>query len=317
MLKLRTVIPLVPTRLQPGFAPVIRVLAAVSCALACLATPVLAQLIPVPEHARDPDYRPANGYWSVGEPRLFLSTKSELGVPYTKPYFSVGYGWPHWIWTGVDVNAIITTEVAEIYSGLRLASPVLDLAFGIRDNWSFDKPWLAPRDSFNRDQVLKAPGPLARYAALEGEAVGVLPLPHAALAVDFVVVDVLDMPEDKYLYEESYRLITKNRLFFVARGLALARILPENSLAVGVLTEFGFNTGRSSTVLRVGPVMMLQITDHLALNMGFTLKVASPDHLGLTLGAYGVAGFRYTWATGERRPQFPWQGDIIPLGQAH
>jgi hypothetical protein len=295
----------------------IRLFAAISCALVWAATPVCAQLIPDPAHARDPDFRPQNGYWSAGEPRLFVSTKSELGVPYVKPYFSAGFGWPHWIWTGVDVNAIVTTEVVEVYSGLRLASPVLDLAFGIRDNWSTNKPFLVPRESFRRDQVVYAPGPAARYVALEGEAVGVLPLPHAALAVDFVMVDVLNMPEDRYLYEESYRLITKNSLFFVARGLALVRTLAENSLVFGVMAELGFNTGRDSAVLRVGPVVMAQLTDHLSLNMGFTLKAVSPDHLGLTLGAYGVAGFRYTWATGERAPKFPWQGDIIPLGQAH
>jgi len=30
------------------------------------------------------------------------------------------------------------------------------------------------------------------------------------------------------------------------------------------------------------------------------------------LGAYGVAGFRYRWATGEPSPMAPWQGSFIP-----
>src|SRR5438105_3359993 len=89
--------------------------------------------------------RPAHGYWSRGTPRWFVSTKSDLGAPYLKPYVSFGYGLPHWIWTGVDVNAITTLEFAQAYAGLRASTPVLDLAFGVRDTGSFGKPFLAPR----------------------------------------------------------------------------------------------------------------------------------------------------------------------------
>lgn len=269
------------------------------------------------EHARDPSYRPENGYWSVGEPRWFISTKSDLGTIYAKPYFSAGYGLPHWIWAGVDVNAIITTSVAEVFAGARLSAPVFDISFGIRDDWSFDKPFLMPRTTYFRADVVDAPGKRAKYWALEGEVVAVLPLPHAALVGDFVLVDVLHMPNDMYLYEESYRLITKTPFFYVMRTAAVARFLHENALKLGLLAEYGFHTGRERGVWRLGPVLSLQLTDHLALNLAATLKVSSPDHLGLTLGTYGIAGLRYQWATGERRPELPWQGDLIPLGLDH
>jgi len=42
------------------------------------------------------------------------------------------------------------------------------------------------------------------------------------------------------------------------------------------------------------------------------MAVYSPDDLGLALGAYGVAGLRYQWATGERAPKAPWAGHFIP-----
>src|SRR5688500_4836743 len=41
--------------------------------------------------------RPKHGYFSVGTPRFFLSSKSDIGGIYVKPYFSAGYGLPHWI----------------------------------------------------------------------------------------------------------------------------------------------------------------------------------------------------------------------------
>ena len=116
-----------------------------------------------------------------------------------------------------------------------------------------------------------------------------VPLPHAAIVGDFVMVDTLDLPKDKYIYDESYRLVTKKPFFCVMRVAAVARFLHENALKVGVLGEYhGFNTGRDSGVFRLGPIGMLQVTDHLQIAAGVTLMVTSPDHLGLALGAYGV-----------------------------
>ena len=264
--------------------------------------------------AEKKESRPENGYWSEGEPRWFVSQRTELGIPYAKPYVSAGYGLPHWIWAGVDVNAILTMEVLEVFSGLRLASPVFDVSFGIRDNWSLNKPFLKQADTYTRDDVFNAPGPLARYWAAELDALALLPLPYSAIGVNFVMVHAFDMPANSALYEESYRLITHDPTFYVLRFVALARVLNEGSLRFGVLAEHGFATGRSSTVWRVGPVISAQITDHLQFNAGVTLKVDSPDALGLSLGAFGTAGFRYYWATGERRPELPWRGQVIPFG---
>jgi hypothetical protein len=114
-------------------------------------------------------------------PRWFISSKSEIGAPYVKPYFSAGYGLPNWLWTGVDLSSILTTSMLQVYSGLRVASPVFEVAFGGRETWSFDKPSLSPSQSFDRDSVLNAPGPKQRDIGLEFEATGTFPLPHAAV----------------------------------------------------------------------------------------------------------------------------------------
>ena len=266
-------------------------------------------------HAQQlPNYgsRPENGYWSVGRPRLFLAMRSELGTPYAKPYVSAGYGMPHWIWTGIDVNAIATFEFVQAYAGVRAATPILDLAFGMRDTASYGKPFLAPADSFNHAAVVDAPGANARYWAWEAEAVAVAPLPHAAVVADFIMVRTLDVPKGDYVYDESYRAVVKNPLFYVLRAAAVARFLNEDSFKLGVLSEFVFGTGRDKPVVRLGPAAALQLTDHLEINAALTLVVSSPDSLGLALGTYGVAGVRYRWATGERDPKLPWRGDIIP-----
>jgi hypothetical protein len=255
--------------------------------------------------------RPENGYWSVGEPRWFVSTKSDLGL-YAKPYFSAGYGMPHWIWAGVDLNAISTTEVGQVYAGVRAASPVFDIAFGFRNTYSYGKPFLAPRASFSSAQVSDAPGPNARYWAWEAEAVGFVPLPYSAIMLDWIAVGVLDAPRDRYLYEESYRAVIADSNYTILRAATVARVLREDALKVGLLYEWLLGTGRNQNVFRMGPAASLQLTDHLEAVGTLSVVLHSPDALGIFLGSYGLAGLRYRWATGERAPELPWRGAMIP-----
>jgi hypothetical protein len=256
--------------------------------------------------------RPELGYWSEEKARFFLSTQSEISPLYVKPYFSVGYGIPNWIWAGVDVNAITTTGMQQVYGGVRAATPIFNLALAMRHTWSFERPFLTPAETFTKSKVDDAPGSLAKYWAFEGEAMGVLPLPHSAIVANFVAVGVVDKPAGKYVFDESYRVVVKNPLFFVLRIAAVARFLNEDAFKVGVLGEYIFNTGRDHGVIRVGPIALLQLTDHLSVQAGLTLAAWSPDDLGFILGSYGLAGFRYVWATEERNPKLPWRGHFIP-----
>jgi hypothetical protein len=255
--------------------------------------------------------RPENGYWSEGKPRLFVATRSELGPPYMKPYISFGYGLPHWIWTGLDINAIVTMDMVQTYFGVRGATPIIDLAFGLRDTWSYTKPLLEPADSFSAGDVDRAPGPSARYWAWEAEAVGIIPLPHFAVAADFIAIRTLDVPPDRAVYDESYRVIVDDPLFFNLRAGVVARLMREKALKVGPVVEYLFGTGRGTTV-RLGAAFIIQLTDHLEASATMTLPVRSPDRLGLVMGTYAAAGLRYRTATGEKRPEPPWGGRFIP-----
>jgi hypothetical protein len=277
---------------------------------AAILCPQAAKAEPIPEP--NPEPRAAHGYWSVGDPRWFVSTKSDLGTPYIKPYLSFGYGMPHWIWAGIDVNAISTWEMIVGYAGLRASTPLVDLAFGVRDTLSFNKPFLPPQAAFTRDDVFERGGPKARYMAWEGEAVAIAPLPYSAVVFDFILVRTLDIPEQTYVYDESYRAIVAKPLFAVLRVAAIARLLHEEALKTGILAEYVFSTGRDKGVIRIGPAAVLQLTDHLQAVGTLTGVVSGPDQLGFTLGAYGVAGLRYFWATGEPSPKAPWQGPFIP-----
>jgi hypothetical protein len=264
-----------------------------------------------PAGTKPSEERPTNGYWSVGDPRWFISSKSDLGGIYGKPYLSAGYGLPHWIWAGVDLNAISTLEFGQVYGGVRASSPVLDIAFGARDTYSYGKPFLEPRKRFIATD-LSGPGANARYWAWEGEVVGIVPLPYSAILLDYSAVRTLDVPRGKEVYDEPYRAVVRNPFFQVFRVAAVARVLREGALKFGVLTELVSLTGRGQNVFRMGPAFALQFTDHLEALGTLSIAVSSPDALGLALGAYGLGGVRYRWATGERAPKFPWEGPLIP-----
>ncbi|HKQ68572.1 MAG TPA: hypothetical protein VJT73_04500 [Polyangiaceae bacterium] len=265
---------------------------------------------PQPTADRAPAQR--TGYWSEGDARWFVSTKSDLGTGYVKPYLSFGYGLPHWIWAGIDVNSITTIEFTQIYTGVRAATPVLDLALGVRDTLSFGKPFVTPSGGYSQSDVLDAPGPKARYWAWEAELTAIAPLPHSALVVDLIAVRALDVPPDKFFYDESYRAVVGKPFFAVLRAAGVVRALREDALKVGVLGEYLVSTGRDSGVVRVGPAGEFQLTDHVKVVGGITFAVYTPDQLGFLLGTYAVAGLRYSWATGERDPKLPWQGPFIP-----
>jgi hypothetical protein len=215
------------------------------------------------------------------------------------------------MWAGVDVNAISTVEFAQGYAGLRASLPVFDLAFGVRDTFSYGKRFLPAQATFTSDDVT-APGSKARYWAWEAEAVGIIPLPHAALLLDYIAVRTLDVPSGAFVYEESYRLVVAKPFYQVLRAAAVARFLREDALKVGVLSEYLLSTGREKNVFRCGPAGAIQLTDHLEALGTLSVVISSPDSLGLALGAYGLAGLRYRWATGEATPKLPWRGEFIP-----
>ena len=92
--------------------------------------------------------------------RAGSSRKRARSARRTRSRTLVGYGLPHWIWTGIDVNAIITTSVLEVYGGrAHHLHAGVRRRVRIRDNWSFDKPFLNPKSSYTYDDVFNQAGP--------------------------------------------------------------------------------------------------------------------------------------------------------------
>ena len=62
------------------------------------------------------------GWWS-GVPRWFMAGAIDAGWLYFRPRFSAGYGRPHALWVGVDVNPIFGGSGVGGYAGSARISP--------------------------------------------------------------------------------------------------------------------------------------------------------------------------------------------------
>lgn len=261
-----------------------------------------------PDHPKPEEPKKKLSYWDQGNPRVFVSSKIDAGPNYAKVQAAVGYGIPHWIWIGFEAFPITTTDFGALYAGVRASIPFLDVAFGYRENQAYRRTYLPARDHHDLDEVhafQDQSGPRARYLTWELEVSGIAPL-FGGYAIVAVNADkILDGQPGMHVYEESARAIAALPWIIETR---LGYVYPfghDDFIKVGFLAEEVFLPGRPKNVIRVGPGGSITLTDHLEL-LGFvTVAVSSPDSLGFFLGAFGIGGLRYKWATGDPTPHFP------------
>ena len=143
------------------------------------------------------------------------------------------------------MNAISTLEIGQVYGGVRGSTPLFDLAFGFRDTFSYQKPFLIPRASFHDEDVLSGSGPKARYWAWEAEAVASSRYRIRRFSWTTSPSRRSTSLRNRFIYDESYGPVIGKPFFQVLRVAAVARFLHESALKIGVLTEYLFSTGRS------------------------------------------------------------------------
>jgi hypothetical protein len=260
-------------------------------------------LVPPLDKPTTPGAAPKHSYWEGTKPRWFVSGNLEGGV-YLKPQIRVGYGQPHWMWVGIEAYPVITPGFAGGYAGIRGTLPVLDLRFGVRDSFSFDRSYLTPKASYVAADVDHAHDHArSHYMTIEGGITGVVPLPGSFLVANVDAYYLPDVPKGLDVYEESLRVVARPN-WVIGNRLAYA-VKIGKSIKAGALGELVVVPGRDAVTWRVGPAACVSITDHLDGMFALTVPVSSPDHLGLMQGAFGVLGLSYAWATGDERPHFP------------
>jgi hypothetical protein len=241
-------------------------------------------------------------YWAEGPFRWFLSSRTEFGI-YAKAQVALGYGQPFWMWTGAETWAMTTTSFAAGYFGFRGTLPFLDLRLGARYTHSYFRSLLPPKDSYDDEDITTPHGPLANYLSLESELAGVLPLLGGFLFPVITFYAMPDVPDGKYLFDESLRGVMKPP-FIWGNRIGYVHLFGKHVKA-GVLNELIVLPGRGAAIFRMGPAAAVSLTDHLDAQGTISFALSSPDSFNLFHGSFGQLGLIYRMATGDPAPRFP------------
>ncbi len=242
-----------------------------------------------PEHART---------WREGENRAFAAATIDAGYLYLRPRVSVGWGKPFTQWVGLDANPLVVSSGYGAYGGARFALPWVDLRVGARWFGAFEHAYLDPQQSYSRLDLDATTRAKAKLTTLEAELTFGIPLGPGDIIALGSISDVLGVPSDAYVFEETLHVITAPPLVWRARGGYALRFGAHKQHSIGLVVDFLDVPKRDdSTTVRVGPVMKITLSRHFDVRGSFVVTVFSPDRLGLVGGDFTELGVRYRTAT--------------------
>ncbi len=240
--------------------------------------------------------RSLNEVWAEGEPRLFVSSSIDVGFLYLRPRFALGWGKPHASWLGVEANPIIAGVGAGGYGGLRAQIPEIGFRIGARYFYSWYRSLLIPGDYYDR-QSIELHIDAAQYVSLEAEASTATRLGPGVLSTEVAATAVVGLPEDRWVFEETIRVIVAPPWVFRGRISYGFETGPDDMLRIGPAVDVIWVPGRPSWTVRLGLIVRVRVFEDLEVRGTFVPTLSSPDNLGLAGGDFGLLGVRWNWAS--------------------
>lgn len=246
--------------------------------------------------------------WSQQPSRWFGALEFDTGFLYVRPRLELGYGRPHAVWLGLEMNPIFSEEGLAAYAGLRAALPYLSVRAGGRAWYTFYRSFLAPRDSYTVEQIELRQGPRSRFLTWEAEAALSVPLGPGTVLSELAGSYVSGVDEGYYVYEETLRVVAEPPWIWRARAGYLWGGVPwhllgtaadrENTVQLGPVLELVGVPRRGALVLRAGGLVRIRLAGDLEARGTFIPALATPDALGARGGDAFLLGIRYRWASG-------------------
>ncbi len=236
--------------------------------------------------------------WNEGQTRAFLATTLDVGWTYLRPRASLGYGKPFGTWFGIDANPIISGNGLGAYGGLRLALRRFDLRVGPRYMAAFNRNYLNPQNTYNRQDLDSTAGNPSRVLTLEAEFEASVPAGPGDIIGLGSISYVTGVPKGQYVFEETLRIIVNPPLVWRARIGYVFRFGSYRQHSLGIVGEgLDIPNRDDSKTFRIGPVVRIVLSRRVEVRGSFVPTIISPDHLGLIGGDFTELGFRYRWAT--------------------
>jgi hypothetical protein len=236
--------------------------------------------------------------WGAAPSRWFISTTADVGFVYLRPRLSVGYGKPFTKWFGIDINPVASGTHLGAYGGLRLEIPFLDIRAGARYFRAFNHTYLDPHDHYDRIQMETENASVAQVITYETEADSSIPIGPGNLVLRGSLSYITNVPEGKYVFEETLRIIAAPPWVWRVRGGYVFRLGDYQQHSIGLVVDALDVPNRDdSKTIRVGPVLRWVLSRRVEVRGSFVLTVYSPDRIGLVGSDFTELGVRYRWAT--------------------
>ena len=215
-----------------------------------------------------------------------------------RPRVSLGYGKPFTKWVGIDLNPLAQSTGLGAYGGLRVEIPYVDLRAGARYFRSFNHSYLAPATEYDRISLEVETTSPAHILTYEAELDSSIPVGPGNIVVRGSLSYVTNVPDGKYVFEETLHIIMNPPWVWRVRGGYMFRLGKYSQHSIGVVADFLDVPNRDeSKTVRVGPILRWVLSRRVEVRGSFVLTVLSPDRIGLAGGDFTELGVRYRWAT--------------------
>jgi hypothetical protein len=239
-------------------------------------------------------------FW--GRERVFVSGILDLGFLFLQPRFHVGYGVPHEMWVGAEVDPIISGSGIGVYAGVRGEIPFGDLRVGGRYRYNWTRSFLETLDGYDHLQLRDRSGPNASYLSFETQLSLDIPVESTAFVSEITATYVFPFEQGFFLYEDTLRVITSTPSWVWSVSAAWRfHFGPDDAFSIQPGAELVHLVARDEFVLRVGLRAAIRMWPDLQVRLIAMPAIVSPDSLGGAGGHSFLLGLRYRWATDTPR----------------
>ncbi len=248
------------------------------------------------EAVDNPIGSPPGSRWRVGKERWFVSSRVDGGFFFLRPRVSLGYGKPHYSWTGIDLVPIVSTSAIGGYGGFRLERDFFSLRTGALYQYSYNRSYLPEQASYDRRDIDLLDGPRASYLLGDSELEFYLPIGVFRFRSETQAIYAGLMPDDRRLYLDTMWVVIGPGLTFRQR-IGFEYFFEFADIGLTPLAEIVWLEERSETVVRAGFQARWLLSDEFQLRTSALPVFLSPDTLGRASGDVLEIALRWAWAT--------------------
>lgn len=234
-------------------------------------------------------------YWASRPVGWFIAAQMDAGLLFFRPRGHFGYGQAHYRWIGIEANPLIASEAVGAWFGLRAMLPNVNLRLGGRYQLAFSRSFLAPEESYTREDIEIRDDTRSRYLSLEAELTYGWQLGPGTFFGEIAGTYITGVDQGKYVYEETVRAVVDPPWVWRWRNGYALSFLKDRRLRVGLAVEVVHSVKRFTWTLRAGGIVRFAITSRTELRGTFIPVFYAHDPLGLAGADSYQIGLRHLW----------------------